>query len=61
MWHKGKSGGLEAIKNKLSGVVSRKRTEISSDAIKDLGVQSLRKLTGGLPEKGLSCSRAHQT
>jgi hypothetical protein len=52
MWHKGKSGGLEAIKNKLSGVVSRKRIKISSDAIQDLGVQSLRKLTGGLLEKG---------
>jgi hypothetical protein len=33
IWHKGKSDGLQEIKNKLVGVVGRKRIEISLDAI----------------------------
>jgi hypothetical protein len=33
IWHKGQSGGLQAIKNKLAGVVNRKRIEIPPDAI----------------------------
>jgi hypothetical protein len=33
IWHKGQSGGLQEIKNKLVGVVGRKRIEISPDVI----------------------------
>jgi hypothetical protein len=33
IWHKGQSGGLQEIKNKLAGVVGRKRIEIFLDVI----------------------------
>jgi hypothetical protein len=33
IWHKGQSDGLQEIKNKLAGVVGRKRIEISPNAI----------------------------
>jgi hypothetical protein len=33
IWNKGRSGGLQAIKNKLARIVSCKRIEIPPDAI----------------------------
>jgi hypothetical protein len=37
IWHKGQPDGLQEIKNKLAGVVGRKKIEISSDTIQAIG------------------------
>jgi AraC-like DNA-binding protein len=60
IWHKGQSGGLQEIKNKLAGVVGRKRIEISPDAIQAIDLAKRTTLQDLANELGMKKSTVYK-